>query len=203
MYFKILGNYISGYLKIEIEGYYIERFINTCMKNDVFLWGITRNKGKLVQAKIGLEDYKKAIEIGKEHGCNLKIKKKRGVPFLIEKYKKRKVFFVFLIIVIALIFTLSRFIWNIDISGTEKIDKNELMEKVKEYGLKIGTFKGKIDTESIINRIRMEREDLAWIGIEIKGTNAIVKVVEAKEKPDIIDENTFTNIVADKDRSYF
>ena len=35
MWFKILTNYINGYVKIEIEGYYIERFINTCMKNGI------------------------------------------------------------------------------------------------------------------------------------------------------------------------
>ena len=33
MFIKIWLSYILGYLKISIEGYYIERFINIC-KND-------------------------------------------------------------------------------------------------------------------------------------------------------------------------
>ena len=45
----------------------------------------------------------------------------------------------------------------------------------------------------------MERNDISWIGIEFKGTNAIVKIVEATKKPDIIDEKYFCNIVASKD----
>ena len=40
--------------------------------------------------------------------------------------------------------------------------------------------------------------DLAWIGIEIKGTNVIVKVVEADKKPDIINEEDFSTFI----RSY-
>ena len=40
---------------------------------------------------------------------------------------------------------------------------------------------------------------MAWVGIDIKGTNAIIKIVEADAKPEIIDESEFCNIVADKD----
>ena len=36
------------------------------------------------------------------------------------------------------------------------------------------------------------------MGIELKGTNAIVRLVKAEEKPEIIDENEYCNIVADK-----
>ena len=46
--------------------------------------------------------------------------------------------------------------------------------------------------------MRLERSDLAWIGVEIKGTNAVVKVVEADKKPDIIKEDEYCNIVATK-----
>ncbi len=199
MWFKILSNYIKGYIKIEIEGYYIERFINTCMKNGIFLWGITRKKGSIVQAKIGASDFKDALSVAREHSCIIKIKAKRGVPFLIKRYKKRKIFFILLFVLIIMIFLLSRFIWNIDIEGSENVNGEEIINMAKDNGLKIGTFKSKLNTEEIINKIRMNRDDLAWIGIEVKGTNAIIRVVEAEEKPDIVDENSFSNIVASKD----
>ena len=46
--------------------------------------------------------------------------------------------------------------------------------------------------------MRLNRDDLAWIGIELKGTNAIVKVVEAEKKPKIVPEEDFCNIIAKK-----
>lgn len=55
-----------------------------------------------------------------------------------------------------------------------------------------------LNTKETINKIRLERNDLAWIGIEIQGTNAIVKVVEADMKPEIIQEDEYCNIVATK-----
>ena len=63
----------------------------------------------------------------------------------------------------------------------------------------IEKLKDKINKEEIINKIRYQREDIAWIGIEIDGTNAIVKIVEADSKPEIIDENDYCNVVASKD----
>ena len=199
MQFKIIEKYINGYIKVEIEGYYIERFINTCKKEGISLWGLDRKKGEQIQAKIEEADYKKALEIGKAHGCNLKIKKEVGLPYIIEKYKKRKVFFILLFVVLILIFMLSRFIWNIEVIGCESINEEELIEELREEGLKVGLLKSKINTDEIINKIRIDRSDLAWIGIELKGTNAMVKVVEAEQKPDIVDEEKFTNIVAAKD----
>ena len=53
-------------------------------------------------------------------------------------------------------------------------------------------------TKEIINQIRLKRSDIAWIGIEMKGTNAIVKVVKAESKPKIIDDEDYCNIVSDK-----
>ncbi len=70
---------------------------------------------------------------------------------------------------------------------------------MEENGLKIGVFKSKIDTKQIVNNMRLKRNDLAWIGIKVEGTNVIVKVVEADKKPEIINEEEYCNIVATKE----
>ena len=199
MLFKILINYLTGYVNVEIEGYYVERFINTCMNKGIFLWGINREKTTILYANLGAADVKEANEVAKQHGCMISVKKEKGVPFLVKRYKDRKIFFIALLVLIILIFLLSKFIWNIEVQGTNKIDENEIIEEAENEGLKVGKLKNKIDTEKIINKIRMEREDISWIGIEMKGTNVIIKIVEAEEKPDIIDENDYCNIVAKKD----
>ena len=54
------------------------------------------------------------------------------------------------------------------------------------------------NTKDIINKTRLKRDDIAWMGIELKGTNAIVKVVKATSKPDIVNEEEYCNIVSDK-----
>lgn len=199
MYIKICLGYILGYLRINVEGYFIERFINNCLNNGIFLWKIKRTKSTNLVCNISISEFKKIKEILKKNRCKVKILKKKGLPFFINKYKKRKIFLVFLLIIFTIIITLSNFIWNINIEGLEKIDKSELMQVLNENGLYTGKSKIGLDTKEIINQIRLDRDDIAWIGIELKGTNAVVKVVEANSKPEIINEEEYCNIVATKD----
>ena len=73
-----------------------------------------------------------------------------------------------------------------------------IYQDVVESGLEIGKIKTKINTKDIINKTRLKRNDIAWMGIEIKGTNAIVRLVKSTAKPDIVNEEDYCNIVSDK-----
>lgn len=199
MFFKIVLNYILGYVSISVEGYFIERFINICISKKILIWNLKRRKSSFLYANIGMKDFKNMKEIAKITKCRIKIEKKKGLPFLLHRYKKRKLFVFLLIILMATIFTISNFVWNIEITGNEKISAQELMSQMQENGLKIGMLKQKVDTKNIINNMRLHRDDIAWIGIKLQGTNAKVEIVEADEKPEIIDENEYCDLVTKKD----
>lgn len=199
MFVKIILNYIMGYVSIKVEGYYIERFINICMSKNIFFWNMKREKSSIMYANVGIDEFKKIKEVAKKLSCKVSIERKKGLPFIFNKYKKRKIFLLLLIVVIFTLIVCSNFVWNMEITGLEKISYEEIYNQLEANGLKIGTCKNKIDTKKIIGNIRLERNDIAWIGINIVGTNAKVEIVEAKEKPEILDENDYCNIVADKE----
>lgn len=198
MFIKIIFNYIIGYIRISIEGYYIERFINICRNNKIAIWNLKRDKNVKLELNVGIKDLKRVAKIVKKTKCKMRITKKKGLPFLFNRYKKRKLFFAFLIAIIIILAISSNFIWNIQIVEEDKDTMENLYQDVIDSGLTIGTMKSKINTKDIINKVRLKRDDIAWMGIELKGTNAIVKVVKATAKPDIIDDEDYCNIVSDK-----
>ena len=198
MFIKIIFNYIIGYIRISIEGYYIERFINICGNEKITIWNLKRNKNVKLELNIGIKDLKKVAKIAKQTKCKIKIIKKKGLPFLFNRYRKRKLFFVFLLVIIIGLGISSNFVWNIQIVEEDKGSIENLYQDVVESGLEIGKMKSKINTKDIINKVRLKRNDIAWMGIELKGTNAIVKVVKATAKPEIVDDNEYCNIVSDK-----
>lgn len=199
MFFKVLIFYILGYLNIEVEGIFVERFINICKSKGIFLWNIKMEKGVLLYANIGIRDYRNIRTIAKKTGTRIKIKKKCGIPFILNRYKKRRVFAGILAIAAIFIAVMANFVWNIEISGNEKISKDEILIALADEGLKTGALKGKINTTDVINSIRLKRSDIAWIGITIKGTNAEVKIKESTAAPEIIAQDEFCNIVANKE----
>ena len=192
MFIKVIVKYLLGYIRIMVEGYYIERFINICTANKILIWNLKREKGVKLHLNIGIEDFYRAVPVAKKLKCRVKIEKKRGIPFIINKYRKRKAFIVSLIIIAILLYTSSLFVWNIEIQVEDNLKLDKIEEDVKEAGLETGMKKDKINIEEIVNKIRLKRDDISWIGISLKGTNAIVKVVKAKEAPEIIDEKEAT-----------
>lgn len=198
MFIKIIFNYIIGYVRIAIEGYYIERFINICRSNKITIWKLKRNKDVKLELNIAIKDVKRIAKIAKQTQCKFKIVNKKGLPFLFNKYKKRKIFFGFLIVSIIALFAFSNFIWNIEIVDEDGQNLENISQSITNAGLTIGKLKSKINSKEIINKVRLERDDIAWMGIQIKGTNAIVKFVKSTQKPDIVDEEDYCNIVSDK-----
>lgn len=199
MFFRIILKYILGYINIKIEGYSVEKLINICIKNGMLLWNIKRSKSTIVYANVGVKEFREIVRIAKKNGCKIKIINKKGLPFLLHRYKKRKIIFILIIAILFALVALSQFIWNIKIEGNEKIESSQITQILENKGIKLGTVKRNIDKQKIINEIRLERSDIAWIGIDIEGTNLIVKIVETNAKPEIVNEEDYCNVVATKD----
>ena len=198
MYIGILLRLIFGYVRIEVEGYYIERFINICQNKKILIWNLKRQKGVKLFLNIGIKDFKKLKNIARKTNCKIKISKKKGIPFIVHRYKKRKIFAIFLIIIVFAIYTSSKYVWNIEVQVEDNLQIEQIEEDLANLGLRKGVRKSKIETDKLINELRLKRNDISWIGIDLKGTNVIVKAVKSDEKPDLLDNSDYCNIVASK-----
>ena len=196
MFFKIIYMFFAGFVTIEVEGFFIERFINICRNKNILLQDLYREKNTYIKVKILKSDFKEIRHIARKTKCKVKIKKKSGIPFVINKYRKRKVFAVAILVIAIFIFIITKFIWNVEIKGNKNIDTEEIKQLVAEYGVTEGKLKSNINTQKISNLIRLNRNDIAWIGITLKGTNVIVEIEEVVEKPEIIEKDKICNIIA-------
>ena len=169
-----------------------------CISKKILLWNMKREKAAVLYANIGIKDYKRLKEVTRKTKTITHIEEKKGMPFLLYKYRKRKVFFLLLILLLAGLLVSSNYIWNIEVQGESSISKENIIESLQNEGLKIGMPKKKIDTYKIINNVRLNRDDISWIGITIKGTNAIISIKESTKPPEVIKEDEYCNIVADK-----
>ncbi len=197
--FKILYLYILGYVDVRVSGFFTERFVNLCFAKSIFLWKLRRISSGEIEARISRGDFKKLKKIAKASKCKVKISRKRGISFVLNRYKKRKVFAITFVVVAILIFGLTRFVWNIDINCDGEFDKNQIMEILNRNGIEEGKLISKINTGKTINDICMNGKDISWCGIKIKGTNVIVSLEKAVLQEEIIDENSICDIVAKND----
>ena len=133
------------------------------MSKGIFLWRIARNKSTEVLMRIPIKDFKKLHRIAKKTKCRVEITSKKGLPFLVHKYKKRKIFAITLLVIAILIFGLTKFVWNIEINCDEEINNEEILGILSGAGIEEGKLISKLDTNKAINDICMKKEDISWV----------------------------------------
>ena len=199
MILQMIYMFLVGFVNISVEGFFIERFINICRDRKIILNNLCIQNNTYLKVRIPKDDFVQIKNIAKKTKCKVKIERKVGLPFIINKYRKRKIFLIAIILIAIFIFIITKFVWNIEVVGNNTIPKEEIIEFVNRYGIKIGELKNNINTKKICNLIMIDREDIAWLGITIKGTNVIINIKEASEIPEIIDRNEICDIVSNKD----
>ena len=198
MIFSII-NFFRGYLIIEASGFFIERFINLAIKNNIFSWDIKKKSKTTAELKISVSGFKKIQKAANTTKTSVTIKERKGLPLFLHRHKKRKAFFAGILLFAVGIAVLSSFIWSVEIDGTEKIDTNILRDELRTCGIDVGVIKYNHSAQEIKRQMMILNPDIAWIWVDVKGTRAFVQVKERTEKPDIIPENEPCNIVSERD----
>ncbi len=169
---------VFGVVTVQIEGFFTERFINLCKINNIKIWDIRNIVKGVIRVKMNISDFKKIRSIAKKTKCKVYIKEKKGIYFTLFKYRKRKLVFILIFLILVFSIAFSTFIWNIDVIGNENVSKEEIISILKDSGLYIGKNKIGLDKKDIVNKFRSKNSDISWLGIDIDGTKAIVKIVE-------------------------
>ncbi len=189
---------INGIVKVEIQGFFTERYINLCKINNIKIWDVQNIAGGIVRFNIAIKDFKKLKSITKRTKCKVKILNKKGLYFKLFKYRKRRLVLLLLASFFILCIIANSFVWNIEIIGNNYIDTQRIENALKESGLYVGKNKIGFKSKDVTNNIRVIEPDISWIGIDIEGTKAIVKVVEKTKLEKDNNLNKIGDIVSDK-----
>ena len=193
--FKILS-YLIGYVSVVVRGDSLEKFINMAVSRGIYLWDITRLEGDKVRVKMRLSAVNPLRHIARQTGSKFYFQDREGLPFLVARLRRRKMLVAGAVIFVISLYTLTSFVWFIEVSGTKNISKEEVLLAAKHAGLKRGALKWGLDTNFLEKDIRDQLPKISWTGIEITGTKATIEIVE-KKLPEI-SENQPAHIVAHK-----
>ena len=190
---------IKGYITIRVEGYFVERFINLIMHNSIQIWDITQENVGIVTAKIYAKDFLKIKNISRKSKCKIRIENKNGVPFLFNRYRHRKIFAALIAIASTAITVFNLFIWNVEVIGDFSFPIEQVIEDLASENIKVGVLKKNINPEKIKLNMTLKRNDIAWIGISIKGNKAIVEIIGKEAKANDYANNGTGNVISDRE----
>ncbi|WP_409070038.1 sporulation protein YqfD [Clostridium sp. FAM 1755] len=193
------NKYKSATITIEIQSMIPERFINLLWRNGVKVKNVVKTNVTTFVLDIDLKDYTIMDDIAKRTGTKVKIVKRKGISFLILFLKRRFSLVVGIFIFSFIIYFMSTFIWDIDITSTNGATPYEIRQQLKEYGVKPGINKKSIDVYKIEKKLIKDIDNIMWVKARIEGGKLIIKAEERQSPPTIVEDDEPCDLVAKKD----
>lgn len=185
MWFNQIISFCAGYVEIIIRGAHLEKLINLLTGSGFYLWDVKKVAPTIMVAKIRNRGFVKIRPFVKNAGVLVKIRHRRGWPFLRQKIMRRKIFWLSAALVIGLLLYLSNLMLFIKVEGFSGREREELIRTLKNVGLKPGRPTRELARE----KRRIERDaiirtpEAVWLGVNFKGVVAEVKAVKRKTPP--------------------
>lgn len=126
-------------------------------------------------------------------------RKRKGVPYIFSRYKRRYGILIGAILLIVITRLSTSYVWELRIEGNDRISDAEISENLKELGFGIGSKIKSTDFYNICHRLLLLNDRISWVSVNMEGTYAIVKLIERSEKGVESDNQTPSNLVAQID----
>ena len=172
--------YIRGYVKIRIQGYSPERFLNLCRYHHILIWGL-RPKDNAYEMYLTLDGFRKLRPIIRKTHTRVALLERCGLPFFIRKHRKRKAFLTGALICIGLLFFYSSYIWDIHFEGNDKWTDQTLLEFLETKEVSPGMPKSRVDCSQIVKDIRARYDDIVWVSASMDGSRLRIQIKENED----------------------
>lgn len=167
----------GSYIIFSAVGNDYEKYISALIKNGVRIINSYQSKNILF-VKIYPMYYEAAAKTARNLHIRTKVEKRKGLYFLLRKYRRRYGIVLGLLSFFAIITLMSDHIWDIRISGNSEVSENQILEVLRENGVYWGASANGIDGNRLEILARLEIPQLAWISIEKNGSVINVKISE-------------------------
>lgn len=192
-----LIRFLSGYVVFSARGGFPERFINLCRLNKINLWEL-KSTGSVIYACTDCGEYKRIRHCAGQSGMKIKIEKKCGLPFFLNRHSRRAGVLAGIFICAAVICILSTRIWSIEVVGNVNVPSETIIGTFEKLGVRKGASENKVDIAKAEIEALQELDELSWVNINFEGSSAVIEVREREKVPDESDE-TPSEIVASRD----
>lgn len=192
--------YTKGYVQVLLTGYAPERFLNLCSKHDILIWDLTPEE-EGYRFFLTIQGFRELKPLLRKTKTKIRIEKRRGLPFVLFRYRKRKLFLFGMALFFGILYWVSGFIWKIEISGNSYLSEDVIFAFLKEQNCSFGTKKDEIHCETLEAALRNKYDEIIWTSAQIYGTKLTISVQEnlLPEKSYQQDLEEINDIVAAKD----
>lgn len=171
---------LRGSVRIVVRGGNLEKLINELAKEGIEIWDVRSLPERKMEMNVQLSDYFSLRPLLKRTGCRMSVKRRSGVPFLLARLWRRKIFIAGFALFIAIIFALSSLVWDIEVQGNENISTEDVLRAAREEGIYPFQWIFRLQKQDKLSaELTRKLAGSSWVGVSRSGTRITIQVVEA------------------------
>lgn len=182
-------------VEFRAEGGSPERFLNAASREKVNLWDISGSDGTIT-ACVTRRGFKRLGRAAGAAGSQLVVVRKKGLPFLLSRYRRRKGILAGLLLFAGILYFFSCFIWSVEIHGNSRVSSAEITRALSASGIRPGAFRLTLNLRRAENQTLIRLPDLSWLTVNLRGSTAFVEVRERVYPPEVVPAGEPCNIRA-------
>ena len=190
----------AGEVRIRVHGATIERFLNTCARGGIRLRHTHRVGFGELHTTVSIRDFRQMRRYMGRTGCQIHILKRKGLPFILHRLRRRYVLAAGLLAVAALFLVMTNFIWVIEIHAQPGISTYELRETLRQAGVYSGVPVYMVNEVDVVNYVRQHmKHSVDYMTVSRYGNMMQIEAFGGDGDPEIQDDKAVTGLVAARD----
>ncbi len=171
---KSVLNWLSGWRGVSVPRENTVRALNLLKEENYPHWHMRNMPSGGISFRMLLSDSVRYLSAlpeasgGREH----------GLPALLHRYRGRWGILVGVLLFAFLVWQSGTVVWDVSVTGNEKLTDEEVIAMLWDYGFGVGTKFGKIDFDQLQNDFLLTTDEIAFIAVNMQGTVANVQVRE-------------------------
>ena len=179
-----LWDWLRGYVIIRVEGRAPERFVNMAAAYRVELADVTMLGPGMMLVRTSVDGYRQLGPVLRASGCRAAIEERVGAAFIVARLLRRRFLVLGAVLFLAVLYGSSSVLWTIEVAGAESPEREQILQVLQAMGVRRWTFRHSVDCDAIRREITRSLLQLAWVGVELRGTMLTVRVAP-KVAPEI------------------
>ena len=190
--------WFPGWVRVEAEGGYPERLINTMTQAQIAMWNV-RRKGESVRFSCLAGDYRSLRPMAKRACVRMRMRHKHGLPFMRHRYRRRKGLLVGLVLHMLVLAWLSPRIWVIEVTGNTVTPTETILSVAQQRGVILGARMKGVDVKGLQIGGTKDMPTVAFITVNPSHNVARIEVTEREQKEPPLDLSQPSDVVALRD----
>lgn len=172
-------DFFRGLYKITVARGDAKGVISLAVKENI-PFGTVRSDGDDCFFSVRSRDSKRIAAVAERLGVKIKLEQ-TGLVAIAKRHRGRVGVAVGGLLALFFVVFASRFVWDIEITGNERVPDEKIEAALGGYGLKLGAYKPSLDVKSVCERVIIEEGGISWISVDLRGTVARVEVRETSD----------------------